>query len=308
MFVFTLNTIAGSFGIYPIDTETEIIRKGSSIYASQYLNPEEVIIEEAYTDGSFFESPNLLLQASAFIATSNPSTITFLGDQRSGTITYTVQPGDIPSLVAASLGISTNTLLWANDLSPWDYIKPGQELAILPVSGIKHIVKKGETLKKIVDKYKGEIENTIEFNGIPADGTLAVGEEIIIPDGKKPVYYYPTQSYATTYSFPAPYSGISHRFPWGQCTWYVAQRRHIPWSGHAKTWIYKAPQYGFATGSEPRPGAIIQTRENSYYGHVAYVESVNHPYVTISEMHLGRGIRKVRTLHVDDWRIIGYIY
>jgi len=306
--MFTIHTIAGSFGIYPIDRETEIIRKGSFLYASQYLNPEEIIIEEAYTDGAFFESPNLLLQASAFIANSNPSTIAFLGEQRSGIINYTVQPGDIPSLIAASFGISANTLLWANDLSPWDYIKPGQKLVILPVSGIKHKVVKGETLKKIVEKYKGDIDKTIEFNGIPADGTLAVGEEIIIPDGKKPVYYYPARSYATSYSFPAPYSGISHSFPWGQCTWYVAQRRYVPWNGHAKTWIYKAPSYGFATGSTPKPGAIMQTRENGYYGHVAFVESVNHPYVTISEMHLGYGIRKVRTLNVNDWRIVGYIY
>jgi surface antigen len=88
----------------------------------------------------------------------------------------------------------------------------------------------------------------------------------------------------------------------------VAQRRYIPWGGHAKTWIYKASQYGFATGTVPKPGAIMQTRENGYYGHVAYVETASHPYVTISEMHLGQGIRKVRTLHVNDWRIIGYIY
>jgi len=232
-----------------------------------------------------------------------------LGQERTGVVSYEIQPGDIPSQIAAAFGISTNTLLWANNLSAWDYIKPGQKLDILPVSGIKHKVKKGETLDKIVKKYKGDVEKTIEFNGLPADGKLAVGQEIIIPDGKKPVYYYPqTRSYASSYSFPRPYSGKSRSFPWGQCTWYVAQRRWIPWSGNANTWLYKAQQYGFATGSVPKPGAIMQTRENGYYGHVAYVEAVNHPYVTISEMHLGRGIRKVRSLHVNDWRIIGYIY
>lgn len=287
-----------------------MIRKSSYFYASQYLNPEEVIIEEAYTDGEFFENSNIVLQDSAFVGTSCPMTISsFLGEERSGIITYQVQPGDIPSQIAALFGISTNTLLWANDLSAWDYIKPGQKLVILPVSGIKHTVKKGETLDKIVDKYKGDIEKTIKFNGLPADGKLAVGQEIIIPDGQKPVYYYPqTTSYASYTNFPRPYSDESHSFPLCQCTWYVAQRRYIPWSGNANTWIYKAPQYGFATGSVPKPGAIVQTRENGYYGHVAYVESVNHPYVTISEMHLGRCVRKLRTLHVNDWRIIGYIY
>lgn len=302
--------IADGFGKYPIDEETEMIRKGSSVYASQYLNPEEVILEEVYTDGEFFENSNIIIQANAFLAMSSPAAIpSFLGEKRSGIVNYTVQPGDVPSQIASIFGISTNTLLWANSLSVWDYIKPGQKLAILPVSGIKYKVKKGEKLDTIVKKYKGELEKTIEFNGLPADGKLAVGQEIIIPDGQKPVYYYPrTSSYATYTNFPRPYATQSHRFPWGQCTWYVAQRRYIPWSGHAKTWIYKAPQYGFATGKTPKPGAIVQTRESGYYGHVAYVEAVNLPYITISEMHLGQGIRKVRTLSVNDWRIIGYIY
>lgn len=310
LIIFSLSHIAGSFGTYPIDEISEIVRKGSYLYASQYLNPEEVIIEEAYTDGEYFETPSIILQDSFFVSTYCPSAITsFLGEERSRAITYTVQPGDVTSQIAAAFGISTNTLLWANDLSAWDYIKPGQELVILPVSGIKHIVKKGETLDAIVKKYKGEVEKTVEFNGLPADGKLAVGQEIIIPDGQKQVYYYPqTNSYATSYSFPRPYSGTSHSFPWGQCTWYVAQRRYVPWGGNANTWLYRAQQYGFATGSVPKPGAIVQTRENGYYGHVAYVESVNHPYLTISEMHLGQGIRKVRTLHVNDWRIVGYIY
>ena len=307
---FLIHAIAGSFGNYSVDEETPIIREGSFVYTSQYLNPEEVIVEEAYTDKEFFEAPNIVLQNSAFVSNYPPSTdFPFLSEERNGIVTYAVQPGDIPSLIAANFGISTNTLLWANNLSPWDYIKPGQKLVILPVSGIKHIVQKGETLDKIVKKYKSDLEKTIEFNGLPADGALAIGQEIIIPDGQKPIYYYPqTRSYATYTNFPRPYADSSYKFPWGQCTWYVAQRRYIPWDGHAKTWLYKASQYGFATGNEPRPGAIMVTKENWYYGHVAYVEAVNGDQVTISEMSLGQGIRKVRTLHRDDWRIIGYIY
>lgn len=302
--------MAGSFGKYLIDEETEIIRKSSFIYASQYLNPEEVILEEAYTDGEFFENLNIVIQDNAFLAMSSPVAIpSFLGEERSGIVNYVVQPGDIPSQIAAAFGISTNTLLWANNLSAWDYIKPGQKLVILPVSGIKHKVKKGEKLDAIVKKYKADLEKTIEFNGLPADEKLAIGQEIIIPDGKKPVYYYPqTRSYATYTNFSRPYATQSHRFPWGQCTWYVAQLRYIPWSGHAKTWIYKAPYYGFATGSQPRPGAIMQTREGGYYGHVAYVESVNGPYITISEMSLGYGVRKIRTIPASSWIIVGYIY
>jgi len=309
IFILTSRTIAGSFGNYPIDGEAEIIRKSSSFYAAKYLNPEEVIIEEAYTDGEFFDSPGIVVQKNALLATASPTTISsFLGEQRSGTVTYEVQPGDIPSQVAASFGISTNTLLWANNLSSWDLIKPGQKLVILPVSGIRHTVVKGESLEAIVKKYKGDVNETIEFNSLPADGKLAVGQEIIIPNGQKPIYYLPqTKAYAT-YDFSRPFADISHRFPWGQCTWYVAQRRYIPWGGNAKTWLQKAQQYGFATGNEPQPGAIVVTRDNPYYGHVAYVERVNESQIIISEMHLGYGIQRVRAIPINSYTILGYIY
>lgn len=311
--------MVGSLGNYPIDNEADTIRINSFLYAAQYLNPEEIIIEETYTDGEYFETPNMLLQDSAFVGTYSPSAFSsFLGKERSGIVTYVVQPGDIPSLVAANFGISTNTFLWANNLSPWDYIKPGQKLVILPVTGIRHTVQKGESLDKIVKNYKGDLEKTIEFNGLPADGALAVGQEIIIPDGQKPVYYYPqTRSYATYTSFPRPYANESYRFPWGQCTWYVAQRLYIPWNGDAKNWLYNAERMGYQVCRglycDPKPGTIVSLKGDTWvirrYGHVAYVESVEGNRITISEMnYLGLGIKSVRSIPMDDWRIIGYIY
>lgn len=308
--LFLTNAIEGSLNSYSLDEDREIVRKGSFLYAIQYLNPEELMIEEAYTNSEISGTEMVILNDSALLTASGPSPI-ISGQERSGAIAYEVQPGDVPSEIAVAFGISTDTLLWANNLSVWDYIKPGQQLVILPVSGIKHVVKKGETIEQIVKKYNGDIRETIEFNGLPANGNLAISQEIIIPDGQKPANIQSgTRSYATTVgsSFSRPYANQSHQFPWGQCTWYIAQRRYIPWGGDAKTWIYKAPEYGFATGNEPKIGAIMATREHSRYGHVAYVETINGEYVTISEMSLGRGVKTVRTLHKDDWRIIGYIY
>jgi len=309
-FMFMISAIAGGSESVSIEDESEATRKGSFVYAAQYLNPEEFIIEEAYADGELAEDLSIVLKDGSVVAACSPSNLSaVLGEQRNGIITYEVQSGDVISEIATAFGISTNTLLWANNLSVWDIIKPGQKLTILPVSGILHTIKKGETLDKVVKSYKGDLEKTITFNGLPASGNLVVGQQIIIPDGEK-AGSYQSRTYATsTYNdFPRPYANESHKFPWGQCTWYVAQRRYIPWNGHAKTWIYKAPQYGLATGNEPQVGAIVQTRENSYYGHVAYVENIEGDYITISEMHLGQGIKKVRVLNKDDWRIIGYIY
>jgi len=308
VFVLLSQVIRGSFNGSVVGGEKEILRKGSFVYSVNYLNPQELIIEGAYTYGDYFEDVNMVLQDSAYLAVSCPSFIDSMGQNRTEVIAYEVQPGDVPSEIAVAFDISTETLLWANNLSIWDYIKPGQELVILPVSGVLHTVKKGETLEQIVKNYKGDLEEVIEFNGLPANGALAIGQEIVIPNGRKATYIQSApSSYATYQSFPRPYTTQSHQFPWGQCTWYIAQRRYIPWSGNANTWIYKAPQYGFATGNEPKLGAVMVTRESAY-GHVAYVEAINGGYVTVSEMSLGRGIKTVRTLNEDDWRIIGYIY
>jgi LysM repeat protein len=193
-------------------------------------------------------------------------------------------------------------------LNYWSIIKPGQKLVILPTSGVLHEVKKGETLDKIVKKYKGDLEETIAYNGLPADASIEMGQKIVIPNGKKAIYYQPRVQYAYQPSqYIGLYGGKSHRFPWGQCTWYIAQKRYIPWGGHAKYWLGNALSYGFQTGTEPVIGAIVATRE-TWYGHVAYVEAVSGDYITISEMSLGRGKLNTRTLNKNDWRIKGYIY
>jgi len=64
---------------------------------------------------------------------------------------------------------------------------------------------------------------------------------------------------------------------WGQCTWYVAERRIAPSHRSARYWYEDAVANGFAVGQRPMPGAIIVYDGGSgrgIYGHVAYVEAV----------------------------------
>jgi peptidoglycan DL-endopeptidase CwlO len=248
-----------------------------------------------------------LLRETALITSNNPVTFISQGQNTREEITqYTVQEGDVPSTIAASLGISLNTLLWANDLRETSIIRPGDELVVLPVTGVLHRVKSGQTIGWIADHYEADEEDIIAFNDLPTDGTIQIGEKIIIPDGQMPV----SSTIAVTAS-RSIYSGQTRSgnyFPYGQCTWYVAQKRNVPWSGHARSWLANARAYGYSTGSVPQAGAIISINE-SWYGHVAYVEAVSGNWVTFSEMnYLGLGIKSVRTLHINSSKIQGYIY
>lgn len=273
------------------------------------LNPvDQPESEESDTDTGF---RMIFVQNTALLAQTSP--ITLISQKpRDEIVTYTVQDGDTPSVIAASFGISLNTLFWANKLNSYSIIRPGDELTILPVTGVLHRVKSNQTIDWIAKYYKGDIDEITAFNGLPADGTIQIGQKLIIPDGRIPVIIQPTRVASRT-NVTGAGTGKSRAFPYGQCTWYVAQKRVVPWSGHAKAWLVNAQAYGYQTGSTPQVGAIMVLTEGGWiglrYGHVAYVESVNGNWVTISEMNYNcAGCKSVRTLKVTDSRIRGYIY
>lgn len=99
---------------------------------------------------------------------------------------YVVREGDTLSQIAELFGVSTNTVVWANDLRRGNVIRPGETLVILPVSGIRHTVVKGDTLKTIVNKYKGDMVEVLEFNGLTENSALAVGDIVTVPYGQAP--------------------------------------------------------------------------------------------------------------------------
>lgn len=248
-------------------------------------------------------------------------------EEDGGVKMYTVQMGDTISSIAAKHKITVNTVLWANDIENVDEIMPGDTIFILPVSGIQHTVKSGDTIENIAAKYKADRDKIIAFNDLPANGALENGATIVIPDGRgqdpqpakpKEDGLLDKRQYATS-SGGAPEvsggrkldgkAGTGHRFPYGYCTWYVAQKRYVPWGGNAGTWLYNAKAQGYQTGKAPRAGAIVVTTENRYYGHVALVEKVSGDTITVSEMnYTGWGKTSRRTINIKSRVIKGYIY
>jgi len=97
---------------------------------------------------------------------------------------YVVREGDSLSQIAQMFNVSINTIIWSNDIKRGSLITPGQTLAILPITGIKHIVKKGETLAGIIKKYKGNMEEVLQYNDLPEGAKLAIGDTVVIPDGE----------------------------------------------------------------------------------------------------------------------------
>jgi len=246
-------------------------------------------------------------------------------EENGGVKIYEVQSGDNLGSIANKFGITVNTVLWANDIEDMNTIMPGDKIFILPIAGLTHIVKSGDTIEKIATEYEADANKIISFNSLPANGELKEGEEIVIPGGQKEVPQNNNANNTTIaerqYATPSGgtpsvsgwkdldgKAGTGHTFPYGYCTWYVAQRRYVPWGGNAGTWLYQAKLRGYKTGKDPKKGAILVTSE-SWWGHVAVVEKVGKGTITVSEMNYkGWGKTSTRTISTNNRVIKGYIY
>jgi len=157
---------------------------------------------------------------------NNGNTISRLADShtsvpyrtRRDIVVYEVQPGDTVQGIAAAYGLKPETIMWSNpaieDLP--DLLRIGQEVVILPIDGVYHEVKEGDTLASIAAKYKVEIDAITgaanEWNVLqPPDYAITAGMQLIIAGGTKP--YVP--KVVTAYNGPIP-SGArgTGRFQW----------------------------------------------------------------------------------------------
>lgn len=127
-----------------------------------------------------------IIQENSLLAPNSPLIGDIFRSFRKEVVTYLVKSGDNPEKIALSLGLNTDTLLWANNLKDGDLIRPGDKLIILPINGVRIKVVSGDSVGSLAKKYQGKSEEIIAFNSLPADGSLKVGDFIIIPGGEMP--------------------------------------------------------------------------------------------------------------------------
>ncbi len=103
---------------------------------------------------------------------------------------YTIAAGDTVGQIASKFGVSEDTIYWENNITPKTLLKPGSRLRILPVTGVKHTVSRGETVQSIAKKYDSSAQAIVDwpYNTFVNDEVfeLAVGQILIVPDGIKP--------------------------------------------------------------------------------------------------------------------------
>lgn len=144
------------------------------------------------------------------MAASDGGADTLISDLPKGEITeYRVKEGDTVSSIAQKFGISIDTILWENNLKSVDAIKTQQILRILPITGLRYKVSRGETIYSIAKKLQVDPQNIVDypFNTFSNDETFALsaGQELIVPDGIKPrEIIVDTKKYLTRTVAPIP--------------------------------------------------------------------------------------------------------
>ncbi len=132
---------------------------------------------------------------------------------RDSIITYTVEGGDTLSTVGQKFGISVDTIKWANNLSS-DDVSVGDELKILPVTGIVYKVQSGDTVYSISKHFDTDAQKIVDFPfndfANPETFSLVEGQQLIVPDGVQPASQPTYRPLQPTYIVQAPqFSGVS---------------------------------------------------------------------------------------------------
>lgn len=213
------------FGVSPFILFGLLFFSSNSLAQLSYINNNEVVLNSFFKENTNPENNDLFFSQNKALAVETPdlkiiqdsfvygiSTPRILTTQTLGTIfgessgaqgeqahnhgdnepsDYTVVAGDTIDSVAKHFNISTNTILWANKLSKGSALKAGQTLTMLPVSGVLHIVKSGDTLGGLGGKYKVKTEEIVAFNKLASENDIFIGDILIIPGGVMSVISIP---------------------------------------------------------------------------------------------------------------------
>jgi len=296
--------------------EEEVTRSSGQAKILSYLDKSSVSAQPSVVSNEKVEVPKNQLadsltavtQGGAALVKPNITETRIAEQPREEVMKYAVQKNDTLSGIAEKFNITVNTLLWANDLSESSIINPGDSLTILPVSGVLHKVKSGETLSKLAIKYDVKEDKIIEYNKLADAGDIQVDQNLIIPGGTMPRTITTSRSYVSNKRsvniapikslITAPPSAPS--VPAGKMVW--------PTSGHRITQYYSWRHHGLdVDGDYSSPiyaseaGTVVKAGWGTGYGNVIYINhggGVQTRYAHLSKFFVSNGqqVSKGQTL------------
>lgn len=104
-----------------------------------------------------------------------------VGSESGKLLIYKVRSGDTLSKIAENFGITVETITGSNPQVRSKSLKVGQELEILPVSGVLYRLKDGESVEAVAAAYRVSVAQLKEFNRSVNLASASEGTTIVIP-------------------------------------------------------------------------------------------------------------------------------
>ena len=243
----------------------------------------------------------------------NSTAVTAIAVQPAKTVV--VQPGQTIATLATAYHLSPSTIQWINQLTPLVAPRVGSTLLIPPGPGALVEVLANETPTAFAKRLHLDPAVVLDYNALRSNSPMMAGSYLQVPLSRAPAgslissFFVDAQDGVPSVPTETP---VHDGFPYGQCTYYVATRRAIRWSGNAVNWWWaargKRPE-----GQVPIQGAIV-VLNIGWVGHVAYVEHVNlDGSFLVSEMNYhadggGWGRVDYRLIAASDPSVLGFIY
>lgn len=123
---------------------------------------------------------------------TNVGTVTMESEKpRRDVVTHEVKSGDTLSSIAKKYGVDADSIAYLNNFDKEQILRPGDAVKVPPVSGVIVKVASGDTIYSLAKKYGLLSAQPIAdwpYNTFVDDEkfTLAVGQTLVIPDGKQP--------------------------------------------------------------------------------------------------------------------------
>jgi murein DD-endopeptidase MepM/ murein hydrolase activator NlpD len=192
--------------------------------------------------------------------------------------------------------VSVSTIVWANDLTSSKDIQPGITLLILPVSGVQHTVRAGDTLASIAKKYGGDVDEIIAYNNLDGEGDVRKGVVITIPGGEVPVEKAPAKSKGAGSKSVAKTSGLIHPVPGSVRTQGI----------HG----YNGVDFGAPSGTPIRAaagGTVIVSKVGGWNGGYGNYVVIDHPNgtQTLYAHNLKNAVSQGQS--VSQGEVVGYV-
>lgn len=273
---------------------------GPKIASSQASQGE---VADTLPSGILLTASGQEVDAGGFLTTQGEDVSRYRGGE---VYEHTVESGETLKSIAGKYGLTkVSTLAWLNNISEKDPIKPGQKIKILPVDGVLHKVRKGDTLCSIARTY-GLIEKGDDcgsgaqpivdypFNTFTNDEFgLQVGQFLVIPDGVMPAPdNVPSTSVARRLT---PNAGAVSAT--GQFSWPASGRITQFFSSFHRAWDIANKSGGAILAADSGRVIVAGWKDNSGYGNRVIIDHGNgfvtlYGHMSVVSVQEGQTVRR----------------